>query len=184
MRRCRQRGIGVHAHALRVEPAARQARVIGDEFGMQQHVAVDEHQVVRRAWRRWRGCAGARARKPSCGCDTTRTGTVERAMNAAMASLRGGARAIVGDDDFVGGDALAPDAVEHGGQGIGALVRGDHQREAHRPSSRSTDRAPTSTPTVSVAKSVRAHRAHLGERALPAGERVGALRAPARRRVR
>jgi hypothetical protein len=41
-----KRLVGVNAHALCVVTTACKARMIGDELRMQQHVAVDEHQVV------------------------------------------------------------------------------------------------------------------------------------------
>ena len=89
----RQRLVGVHAHALREEPAPRDSRVIGDESGMQQHVAVDEHEVVARGRGDARGCAGARHAKARVRLrDACAPGRRTGRRSAATTSLRRGAR--------------------------------------------------------------------------------------------
>ena len=42
----RERGVERHAHALHPAAAARGAHVIGEPFRVQQHVAVEQHDVI------------------------------------------------------------------------------------------------------------------------------------------
>ena len=95
--------------------------MVGDELRMQQHVAVDEDQVVRRVGGDGEiAQAGEAESLVRLGHGAHRHGGARDEAGDHVA--RGGARAVVGDDDLGGRGALARDAVEHGGERVGALV--------------------------------------------------------------
>jgi hypothetical protein len=122
--------VRAHAHALGEKAGACLAPVIGHETRVQQHVAVDEDEVVR-------GGGGNGEVAQACEAETfmrLRDDTHRHRRTAREGPdqvTRGGTRAVVGDDDFIRCRTLPRHAVEYRGQRIGTFVRTDDQRGAH-----------------------------------------------------
>jgi len=122
----------------RVEPAAlqrmarqREIEMIGDEIAVQQHIAVDQDQII--ATRRGDAAvARARGAKADVFLPDVRDAARESARDALDEIARFGARAVVGDDHFVGQPRLRGDAVERGGQRTRPVVGDDDEARARR----------------------------------------------------
>ena len=104
------------------------ASMIRDESAMQQHVAVDEHEVVA-------ACSGER--KVSQASDPETEMRLTQMPQWQPRRLIGGERcggrvilAVLDDQDLIRCRGLCDHAGEHGGQRVSPGMRGDAQRQA------------------------------------------------------
>ena len=101
--------------------------VVGDKFGMQHHIAVDNHDIVAARLRQ-----GAVARFGQAEAVVGLPGVQQRHRKLRPIAFDHGtgivARAVVGHNHFLRQHALRQHRTQHGFQRVGAVVRGDDER--------------------------------------------------------
>ena len=125
-----RRGGQLRSRALDEAVRSRAAQVVGDELRMQDHVAVDQHDVLGRVARRSRDCASGPGESPGLPARRARPAGQPRRQRSTTARVAGPepSSAMI---DFVRQLRLPRDARERELQGLGPVVRRDDQAGAH-----------------------------------------------------